>query len=514
MLMFETILALLLGATIISSIATRVNIPYPTLLAVGGALVAFIPGAPRMDLPPDLILALFVAPVLLDAAYDASLRDLRDDWKPVTSLVLVAVSLTTIAVAVVARHFLPDLPWAAAIALGALLAPPDAVAALAVLGQVNPPHRIRKVLEGESLLNDASALLIYRLAVGAVAAGGFSLTGAVPTFAIVVFGSVAVGWLVAWPIGLMISRIQDAPRSAICQFVVTFGVWLLAERLHLSGVVTIVVFGLTMARRRSRPMSARLRLPSFAIWETATMVLNVLAFTLIGLQLRPILETLQGAELYGMLGAALAILAVVILVRLAWVLTHHVIVEWARHTVGAGHQRVSLTPSSFRGGLVIGWSGMRGIVTLAAAMALPAGFPYRDFILLTAFVVVLGTLVLQGLTLGPLLRLLKLPKDNTVEAEIKLARQAALKATLGELERNASPAADRLRLEYAEALSLARSGHDPRDREHNALRRDAVVVARRAIETLRREGTIGDDAYRRVEEELDWMEVSAGSEGG
>src|SRR5215212_679567 len=249
---FETILGLLLGATVLSSFARRINIPYPTLLALGGVLNALIPGAPRLDLPPDLILALFVAPVLLDAAYDASLRDLRHNWLAVSSLVLVAVALTTVAVAFTARQLLPDIPWAAAVALGALLAPPDAVAALAVMRQVDPPHRIRKVLESESLLNDASALLIYRLAVGAMAAGYFNVAEAIPTFALVVLGSVLVGWLLAYPLGMLIEHIDDAPRGVIFQFVITFGVWLLAERLGLSGVVTIVVFGLTAARRTPR----------------------------------------------------------------------------------------------------------------------------------------------------------------------------------------------------------------------------------------------------------------------
>src|SRR4051812_11058107 len=196
---FEAVLALLLGATVLSAFARRLAIPYPTLLAIGGALLAAIPGAPRLDLPPELTLALFVAPVLLDAAYDASLRDLRQAWVPVSSLVLVAVALTTMAVAVTARLLLPDMPWAAAIALGALLAPPDAVAALAVLRQVDPPYRLRVVLEGESLLNDAAALLIYRLAVGAAAAGSFSASGAMPAFALVVVGSVVAGGGVGLP---------------------------------------------------------------------------------------------------------------------------------------------------------------------------------------------------------------------------------------------------------------------------------------------------------------------------
>lgn len=505
MYLFETILALLLGATILSTVARRANIPYPTIVAVGGALVAFVPGVPRLDLSPELILALFVAPVLLDAAYDASLRDLHSNRRSVLSLVLVAVALTTLAVAVVARQLFPDMPWGAAIALGALLAPPDAVAALTVLRQVDPPHRIRMVLEGESLLNDASALLIYKLAVGAVVAGGFSVTQAVPTFALVVFGSVAVGWLLTWPTTQLIARIEDAPTSVIFQFVSTFGLWLLAEHLGLSGVVTVVVYGLTLARRTAHRMPARLRVPSFAIWESATVVLNVLAFTLIGLQLRPILEGLSGAERLHAVGAALAILVVVIVVRLAWAMTHHALERGISDLFGTSRAAV---PSA-KGSLVIGWSGMRGIVTLAAAMALPPSFPYRDFIELTAFVVVLGTLVLQGLTLRPLLDLLRLPKDSTVDTELRLARKAALTAAMKELERDAAPAAQRLRLEYEEALSRGRDGGNLRDTPVNALRRRVVTVARRALDELRRRGTIGDEAYRRVEEELDWLELSA-----
>src|ERR1700712_4023582 len=247
---FETLLGLLIGATVLSAFARRLNIAYPTLLAVGGALLAFIPGVPRLELQPQLILALFVAPVLLDAAYDASLRDLRRNWIPVSSLVLVAVALTTVAVAIAARALFPDMPWAAALALGAMLAPPDAVAALAVLRQLDPPHRMRVVLEGESLLNDASALLIYRLAVGAVAAGSFSPIGALPAFVAVFIGSVVAGWVLAKPVGLISGRISDAPSSVIFQFVMTFGVWLVAERLGLSGVVALVVFGLALGRGR------------------------------------------------------------------------------------------------------------------------------------------------------------------------------------------------------------------------------------------------------------------------
>lgn len=507
MLIFEAVLGLLLAATILSLIARRVNVPYPTFLAVGGALIAFVPGAPRLDLPPELILTLFVAPVLLDAAYDTSLRDLKEAWQPVLSLVLVAVGVTTFAAAFVTRQLIPDFPWAAAIALGALLAPPDAVAALAVLRHVNPPHRIRKVLEGESLLNDASALLIYKLAVGAVAAGGFAVAEALPTFAAVVFGSAAAGWLLAWLTTPLVGRIDDAPTSVIIQFIITFSVWLIAEQLGLSGVVTIVVFGLTAARNSTLP--ARLRVSSFAIWESVTFVLNVLAFTLIGLQLRPILENLGEAGRMQALGAALAILLVVIAVRFLWVMTYHLLVRGKNRIFGFHPARPSMSPPTIKGALVVGWSGMRGIVTLAAALALPEGFPYRDFILLTAFVVVLGTLVIQGLTLRPLLAVLGLPEDRTVETETNLARKAALKAAITELESDASEAAQRIMLEYQAALSQAKRGLNPRDTPDNALRQRALAKSRQAVNDLRNIGAIGDDAYRLVEEELDWLELSA-----
>ncbi len=507
MLIFETVLALLLGATVLSAVATRAGIPSPTLLALGGAIIAFIPGAPKLDLPPELILALFVAPILLDAAHDASLRDLRDAWRPVAFLALVAVALTTAAVAVTAKQIFADLPWAAAIAMGALLSPPDAVAALAVLRHVNPPHRIRKVLEGESLLNDASALLIYKLAVAAVAVGAFSIGGALSTFVLVFVGSVFAGWLLAWiPIWQM-RFVEDTATFVILEFVMTFGVWLIAEELGLSGVVTIVVFGLTVARRTSSSIPPRVRVSSFAIWDAATAVLNTLAFTLIGLQTRPILESLEQTERVHEIVAALAILVIVVAVRFMWVLAYHAV---------AGRKRAfrvatsSKPPHSLKAAVVIGWSGMRGIVTLAAALALPPTFPYHDFILLTAFVVVLGTLVLQGMTLRPLLRLLRLPADTVVEEEINVARKAALKAAIGELDKdNTSAAAQRLKREYEAALLQTRRGEDPHDSADNALRRQVLTKSRQALDELRGTGEIGDDAYRLVEEELDWLDLSA-----
>ena len=288
------------------------------------------------------------------------------------------------------------------------------------------------------------------------------------------------------------------------QFVTTFRVWITAERLGLSPVVTLVVFGMTAARRGT--LAARLRVSTFATWEAVTFVLNVLAFTLIGLRLGPILEALSGAQLARLLGVALLILTVVIVVRLLWVMTYTLTARSGRPSPAPARRPV-VAPLSPRGGLVIGWAGMRGIVTLAAAAAFPDGFPYRDIIQLTAFVVVLGTLV-QGLTLCPLLVFLRLPPDTAIEGEVRLAHKVALKAALQALDGDGSAAAQRLQLEYREELSRAWNGEDPQDSPDNTLRRQTVEVARQAIHELRHSGKIGDAAYHLVEQELDWLEMS------
>src|SRR5262245_29502087 len=227
----EQLLVLFAAAVVLASAARRIGAPYPAFLALGGALLAFLPFAISFTLPPELALALFVAPVLLDAAFDASLRDLRDNWLPVAALVVCAVGLTTLAVAVVVRVLVPAMPWAPAVALGAVVAPPDAVAATAVLRPLKPPHRLLTILEGESLLNDASALLIYRVAVGAVAANRFSIATVAPTFLLAVAGSIVAGPALGWLALRLFDRVQHVPTAIILQFVTTLGVWLLAEQI-------------------------------------------------------------------------------------------------------------------------------------------------------------------------------------------------------------------------------------------------------------------------------------------
>ncbi|HVQ12068.1 MAG TPA: cation:proton antiporter, partial [Vicinamibacterales bacterium] len=450
----EVLIGLVLAATILAAVARRVGAPYPVFLALGGAILAFVPGAPSFTVLPELALALFVAPVLLDAAYDASPRDLRDNWAPVTGLVVVAVGLTTIAVAVVARALMPAMPWAPAIALGAIVAPPDAAAATAVLRQLRPPHRILTILEGESLLNDASALLIYRLAVGAVAANGFSIGAVAPTFLFAVAGSVVAGPAFAWLFMRLTDHVRDVPTAIILQFVATFGVWILADRIGLSGVLTMVCYAMTVARTSPERTPARIRIPSYAVWETVVFMLNVLAFVFIGLQIRPILNSLDPTIRGRYFAVAGAVLVTVIVARMAWHMPFNAVIRWRDRRLGFRPPRPMLRPS-VGSGLVISWAGMRGIVTLAAALALPAMFPFRDMIVLTAFSVVLGTLTLQGLTLGPLLRALDLRDDDPVGHEISAARERALGAGLASFQHDRSAVAEAVRQEFIAHLGSA-----------------------------------------------------------
>lgn len=511
----EQLVGLFVAAVFLAGVARRVGAPYPVFLALGGALLAFVPGAPSFTLPPELALALFVAPVLLDAAYDASPRDLRDNWVPVTGLVVFAVGFTTAAVAVVARTLVPAMPWAPAIVLGAVVAPPDAAAATAVLRQLRPPHRLLTVLEGESLLNDASALLIYRLAVGAVAASGFSFATVAPTFLLAVVGSVVVGPALGWLSLRLMARVQHVPTAIILQFVSTFGVWMLAEHIGLSAVLTMVCYAVTVARTAPERIPARTRIPTYAVWETAVFALNILAFIFIGLQIRPILQSLEAADLGRYVAVAGAVLLTVIVVRLAWHMSFNAVVRWRHRRFGFRPPRPMLRPT-IGSGLIISWAGMRGIVSLAAAMALPSAFPFRDLIVLTAFAVVLGTLAIQGLTLKPLLRALDLQDDDPVGRELSAARERALGAALASFAHDRSPVAELVGQELMAHLARERADADAGDTTRAAsseIHREALQAARQAVLAMRANHEIGDDAFHRMEEELDWFEMATSGKG-
>ena len=526
---FEVIVALLLGGAVLAAVARRLGAPYPALVALAGAALALLPGVPTLVLDPELALALFVAPVLVDAAFDASPRDLRANWRQVASLALGAVALTIGVVAVVVRLLVPDMPWAVAIALGAIVAPPDAAAATTVLKQLRPPHRLLVILEGESLFNDASALIVYRLAVAATVTGFVSGWSVLPTLLVVTVGSIALGLVLARPLLAINARISDVPTAIVFQFCQTFAVWVLAERLHLSGIITMVVFAMAASRRAPEVVPARVRIPSWAVWGVAVFVLNVLAFILVGFQLRSIVARATGAT-----GARYAVVAVtvcvaVILARIAWVTGAAALSRWrGRPRAGGTFGARDAVGLSAPAAAVVGWCGMRGTVTLAAALALPTGvggaaaFPYRDLILVTAFGVVLGTLVVQGLTLRPLLLRLELHDDGAVEREVRRARVEALRAAVAATEEcPRSEAAALVRQSYALQLrraeeQLAREGADataetaapapPTDGDSSVVHA-ATGAQRRRLVALRADGTIGDAAFQRLEEELDWTEL-------
>lgn len=508
----EQLLGLFAVAVLLAAAARRVGAPYPVFLALGGVLVALMPSGPAFTLPPELALALFVAPILLDSAYDMSLRDLRDNWTSITGLVVCAVGLTTAAVAVVAHALVPDLPWAAAAALGAIVAPPDAVAASAVLRQLHPPHRIVTILEGESLFNDATALLIYRLAVGAVAANGLTWDAVGPAFLAAVAGSLVAGAALGLLALHVIDRIDHVPTSIIVQFVFTFGVWVLAERAGLSAVLTMVCFAIALKRSRPRRLEVPVRIATNAVWSTAVFALNILAFIFIGLQLRPILETLGEEALVRYLQVTGAVLITVIAVRFAWVMSFNACVRWRHGRYGFHPPRPMLRPT-VGSGLVVSWAGMRGIVTLAAAMALPAGFPHRDLIVFAAFGVAIGTLALHGLTLKPLLRALDLRDDDPVAREIGAGRERAYRAGLARLQQERSPQARHVRQKFV-ALLASRQDPEGEGVRQGVLYRQVLHAARDTIHAMRAGDEIGDDAFRHVEQELDWLEMALGDEPG
>lgn len=508
MIVFEWTLALLAAAVVLTTLARRLDAPYAPLLALAGAALAFLPAHPNIELEPDLALALFVAPILLDAAYDTSPRDLRRNLVPLVSLTVGAVVVTAAAVAYVAWRW-GGLPPAAAIALGAIVAPTETATCAAILGGMRLPRRILQLMQGESLLNDATALLIYRIAVGA-AVGGVSLVSSGPMAALSVVASPIVGWGLARGYQLATLRVTDPASSTVLQFVGTFGIWILAEKLHLSPILTIAVYAMTLAHGRAPTnTAARNRVSSYAVWETAVFVLTVLAFVLMGLQARPILDRLGEADKIQAFAFAAAVLATVVAVRIVHVMTYNTVVRLKNRLFGVSLP-AGAVPPTFQGGLLVAWCGTRGIISLATAFALPQGFPGRDLIVLSAFTVVIGTLVIQGFTLKPLARALRFREDGSLEQELSQGRVQVMQAALDALKDEASPAAEAVRGQLGAAREVAASIEDPQGAtEHDRLRLKALGAQRARLHALWIEAHIGDEAYHRLREELDWTELDA-----
>jgi Na+/H+ antiporter len=505
--LFESTLVLLVVAVVLLRLARRLRVPYPAMLAFAGALVAALPWMPRVGIEPHLALALFVAPAVLDTAFDMPPREILRLWLPLTSLAVVLVLVTTLAVALAGIRF-AGLPVAAALALGAIVAPPDAAAAAAVLQEFKLPRRTMSVLQGESLLNDATALLVFGAAVGAAVSPESSWSMSLPRLLIAVPGGALLGAVLGAFSVRMVHQWADTSSSIVMQFVLTFGTWILADRLQLSPIIAVVALATVIARYVPARTSARDRVNAYAVWALVVFVLNVLAFLLMGLQARVILENLQGQALRHALGFAASVLGIVIGVRFVWVMVYGIVLRSLRGFL-ARHFPTVLVPEA-RLGVLVSWCGMRGLVTLATAFALPQDFPGRDLIVLSAFTVVLGTLIVQGLTIRPLIALLRIAPDFSLQREVSEARMAMLDAALVALADRPGEAAAAVRAEYgAERDASADSSLPPT--AYDGLRMKAIAAERKVLSEWRRRGRIDDDVFHLLEGELDRAELDADS---
>lgn len=506
MALFERTLMLLAAAVVLLHVARHFKLPYPAILALAGCGVAALPFTPQIGIEPHLALALFVAPAVLDSAFDLPPRELAKNWLPLTSLAVLLVLATTAAVAW-AGHAIAGMPLAAALAMGAIVAPPDAAAASAILRQFDIPRRTMVVLQGESLLNDAVALLLFGIATTAAMQTGNAWTHAVPTLIVAVPAGALLGVALGAAFVYIAGRVAGTLSAVIVQFTVTYGAWIIAERLGLSAISAVVALAMVAARHLPARTRANDRINASAVWGSSVFVLNVLAFLLMGLQARSILSRLDGEALLQALSFSAWVLAIVIGVRLAWVLAYGLLLR--RFTAQVHRVAPKVFVPSARIQVLVSWCGMRGLVTLATAFALPDNFPQRDLIVLTAFSVVLGTLVLQGLSMRPLIALLNLPMDRASLQQANGARAAMLHAAIQVLgSRDDAVSAD-VRAEYQAALDHALGNAEGTPSAHNRVRLHAIHAQRKVLREWRRHDRIDEDTYHRLERELDWAELSA-----
>jgi CPA1 family monovalent cation:H+ antiporter len=452
-------------------------------------------------LAPETALALFIAPVLVDSAFDYPLVEARRFWAPLVSLVVFAVLITTGVVAWLGVAYI-GLPVAAAVALGAIVSPPDAAAATAVLTALPIPRSTEAVIKGESLFNDASALLIYTAAVSIQVNGG--LTPAVDLqLALAIPGGILFGILCAFLVRWINRLVVDTLGGNILQFVLAYLVWIAADRLHLSAILCTIAFAMTLAQSSETHMSARMRVHSYAVWSAVVFTLNVLAFLLVGMQSRNIVSRMDPARLREALTAALLVILAVVITRVIVLIAFNRIIAWHRSRRGLDGG------ATIRQAIFVGWCGMRGFVTLATAFALPERFPQRDLIVLIAFSVVLATLVVQGLTLAPLIRLLKLDDGITAKRELTEARVALAEAALETFNGKEGEEVDRLRYGFSIKGGAA---SDPAKcqslEQYRTLGLAAVNAERQALERLRTDDRVGIETYLLLQEELDWSELT------
>jgi CPA1 family monovalent cation:H+ antiporter len=512
MAIVEAVLALMAACIGFALLARRLRLPYAVILVLGGMALAFVPGLPQITLDPQIALAFFLPPLLQASAFRTDWRAFRSALRPILLLAVGAVLFTALCIAVLAKLLLPDLPWAAAVALGAIVAPPDAVAASAVLSRLNLPRRIVTVLEGESLVNDATALVLYRLALAALAVGPVAPWEAAGSFLLVAAEGVVIGWLVGRAAAFAIPRLESTLLETTTSFIACFGSFLAAEAVHASGVIAVVTTGLLLGQLQHRIFSSRTRLESRAVWEFCEFVLNSLVFLLVGLQLQGILLRIADRGVAELALLALALSAVLILSRFAWIYPATVL----SRLLPAGLRTDS--PTSHAHAFVMAWAGMRGVVSLAAALSLPLDFPERDLLVFLAFCAILATLVLQGTTLEWVIRRLGVEQPRvdgmtTMEAELRSLVSAATLAEIeGRLDDVLEGAVARDLLgEYREKARIFRGvadgGAQAELQARLQIRLAALRAGRAALLDRHQQGEVRDELLSALEAEMDLEEL-------
>ncbi|HNG54903.1 MAG TPA: Na+/H+ antiporter [Nitrospira sp.] len=513
----EIIILLLAVVLALTTIAQKISIPYPIFLVLGGLVLGVVPGLPTVTLHPDLVFLVFLPPILWAAAYFTSLREFRQNLRPISLLAVGLVLATTAGVAVVAHALLPGIGWAEAIALGAIVSPPDAVSATAIGKRLRIPRRVVTILEGESLVNDATALVLYRAAVGAVVSGSFLLGGTLLNFLFAALAALAIGLAAAWLTRWALCVTEDGYTQIGVTLLVPYIAWVIAESVHASAVLACVAGGITLRQYFSGAVAPATRLQARAVWELLIFVLNGVIFILIGLQLGALRDAVPAGQYGPVVFAGLMVSATAIVVRFLWVPLAALIPRCLSATLRARDP----TPS-WKGLFLISWTGMRGIVTLAAALALPmttgtgAPFPFRSEIILISFAVILVTLVLQGLSLPPIIRWLRLEDEDDLDREQRLAREHAATAALARLDEVMTEdwvpreQIERVRLRYLRRLEhLNRTGLNEEERPEGSvetvqrLHHEVLTAERVALIGLRDDGTISDEVLHHLEQELD-----------